>query len=322
MAKTLLDWAEAHVLRGEADDLVRAQSLYGQTLDMFQEMGADGYVSIVKSRLKALQLKTTHQVMAHYEITQELAQAGRIQGSFLPDEIPNIPGYGLAAILEPARETSGDFYDFIPLPEGRLGILIADVADKGAAAALYMASSRTLIRTFSQEYPAQPEKVINSANRRLLKDTHSGLFVTIFYGILEPATGAFTYCNAGHNPPCLFRRQKEDAVTTLPRTGTALGILEEAIWESDRILFKQGDVLILYTDGVTEAQDAQGNFFGEQRLYKSAKTAVGSLKYIYAKEGQENPAQNIFDRILKDVHEFVGKTPKSDDLTLMILTRL
>ena len=154
------------------------------------------------------------------------------------------------------------FYDVFLLPNGRLGILIADVADKGMASALYMALSRTLIRTYAAEYDTQPELVLTAANHRILMDTRADLFVTVFYGILDPATGTLVYCNAGHNPPYLFGAQNSpqqptqngDAVKSLRRTGMALGVLEESIWQQQTTQIDPGDVLVLYTDGITDAQ--------------------------------------------------------------------
>ena len=164
-------------------------------------MGATYYLEMIKDKLQTLEAKSYSQALEHHKVAQEMAWAGDLQSDFLPIEPPHIPGWQVAATLDPARETSGDFYDFILLPNGRWGIVIADVTDKGVGAALYMTLSHTLIRTFAGEYPGKPEQVLTAVNRRILADTPANLFVTAIYGILDPATGTFVYCNAGHNPP-------------------------------------------------------------------------------------------------------------------------
>ncbi len=171
------------------------------------------------------------QTLAHERVVQELAFAGQIQATFLPGEVPDLPGWQLAAALLPAKETSGDFYDFIPLSGGRLGILVADVADKGVAAALFMALSRTLIRTYALEHPDSPAQAFAAANARILADSEGGLFVTAFYGILDPFSGRFVYSNAGHNPPMLISSDGSEGVQELARTGVPLGLFEEQAWE-------------------------------------------------------------------------------------------
>jgi sigma-B regulation protein RsbU (phosphoserine phosphatase) len=156
---------------------------------------------------------------ANRKMERELALAGEVQASFLPRQLPEIPGWQLSVALKPARETSGDFYDVNLLPNGRLGILVADVVDKGAGAALFMVLSSSLIRTYAVEYPTQPELALSAVNRRILSDTDSNQFVTVFYGILDPATGTLAYCNAGHCPPYLASAQNSEGIQRLIRTG-------------------------------------------------------------------------------------------------------
>jgi PAS domain S-box-containing protein len=249
------------------------------------------------------------QVLAQQKVEQELALAWQIQASFLPDDLPDVHGWQLTATLEPARETSGDFYDLIPLANGRLGILIADVADKGMGAALYMAVSRTLIRTYAVEYDTQPELALGAANRRILMDTHARLFVTVFYGVLDPATGTLTYCNAGHNPPYLLNARNGDTVQTLGRTGIPLGIFDDMTWEQRTVQLAPGDMLVLYTDGVTEAQNVQETFFGRERLLEVAQANLG------------RSAQDVQETLIAEVHGFVGDAPQFDDITLMVIVR-
>jgi len=240
-----------------------------------------------------------------------LALAGQIQASFLPTALPSIPGWQLAATLKPARETCGDFYDVVPLPNGRFGILIADVADKGMGAALYMALSRTLIRTYAMQYHARPDYVMRVTNRRILMDTDPDacMFVTVFYGVLDPVSGTLTYCNAGHNPPYLLSAPHGDTVRLLGKTGMALGVIENTTWERAAVPMAPGDVLVLYTDGVTDAENEQQVFFGQQRLLEILRT------------NQERPAQDIQDTLIADVHDFVGHAPQFDDMALMVVAR-
>ena len=249
------------------------------------------------------------QELAHESVSRELALAGQIQANFLPDTLPDVPGWQLAAMLRPARETSGDFYDLIHLPNGRLGILIADVADKGMGAALFMALSRTLIRTYAVEYDTQPEFALSAANRRILADTRAGLFVTVFYGVLDPSSGELTYSNAGHNPPYLLNAREGNTVQELDRTGVPLGILDGVTWENRVVHLAPGDVLLLYTDGITEAQNAQEEFFDEDRLREFVRASLG------------RSAQDVQDGIIAQVDAFVGDAPQSDDITLMALVR-
>jgi sigma-B regulation protein RsbU (phosphoserine phosphatase) len=220
-----------------------------------------------------------------------------------------VRGFQFAVTLEPARETAGDFYDFIALPNDQLGIVIADVADKGMGAALYMALSRSLIRTFVSENPTHPEQVFAAVNRRILSDTRAGLFITSFYAVLDPTDGTLTYCNAGHNPPCLIRNRKDDGVQYLPKTGMVLGIVDEATWEQRVVQLDVGDALLLYTDGVTEAQNKEKELFGEKRLLEVAQANKGKS------------ARDIQEALISQVHDFIGSSSQFDDITLIVIVR-
>jgi serine phosphatase RsbU (regulator of sigma subunit) len=250
------------------------------------------------------------QTLAHQLTLQELAVARQIQHSFLPEAPPQLPGWELAASLEPARQVSGDFYDFITLPDGRLGLLVADVADKGLGPALFMAVSRTLIRTFAQDFPDAPEEAVRLASARLLQDAGDNLFVTAFYGVLNPATGELVYCNAGHNPPLLLRAQPDCPLEPLRNTGMPLAVMEDALWTRGTVQITPGDMLLIYTDGVTDAQNPQGDFFDESGL-RSVLTSV-----------QSQPAAHIHAAVLDALHRFVGENAPGDDITLLVLTRL
>jgi serine phosphatase RsbU (regulator of sigma subunit) len=247
------------------------------------------------------------ETLAAQKMVQELALARRIQDSFLPQQIPHIPGWQITAALEPARQMAGDYYDFILLPDGQLGILIADVADKGLGPALYMALSRTLIRTFAIQYPTQPARVLALVNQRILQDASANLFVSVFYGVLNPASGQLAYANAGHPPPYLVNGQL--GVQTLCNTGMPLGIDEESSWGQESVIIEPADVLLLYTDGVTDAQNHAGEFINRDAILDVARDCPGK------------PVDIIRRDILEVVHDFVGEAPRFDDITLVILSR-
>jgi len=240
---------------------------------------------------------------------QELALAGRMQVSLLPAAAPEVPGWQLAAALRPARETSGDFYDFIPLPGERLGLVVADVTDKGMGAALYMALSRTLIRTYAADHPDRPDLTLRSVNDRILADTGANLFVTVFYAILDPAAATLIYCNAGHHPPYLFNRKDGGTFRALPGRGMALGILEHTDWGHTRIDLAPGSLLLLYSDGVLDAQNPEKEHFGTGQMLEVAQAQLGGS------------AQEVRDGLLSHLQQFMGEEPQFDDITLMTVVR-
>ncbi len=251
------------------------------------------------------QARVYQRTLTLQQAEQELRVAGHIQASFLPRELPEIPSWQLTVTLRPARETSGDFYDVIPLPNGRFGILIADVADKGTGAALYMALSRTLLRTYALQYHTRPDYVLRVANRRILMDTDTDLFVTVFYGVFDPSTGHLLYGNAGHMPPYVLRAGS--APRSLMRTGMPLGLYEGESWQANEVALGPGDVLLLYTDGITDAESVDAVFYQRDRLIAVAQAHVGAS------------AAALQAAILADVDNFVGEGVQSDDITLMIL---
>ena len=258
----------------------------------------------------ALQQADTYQeTLKHQRVAQELRLAGEIQSSFLPASVPDVPGWDIAASLKPARQTSGDFYDFFSLPEGRLGIIIADVADKGLGAALYMALGRTLLLTYAQEYPQNPAAVLHATNQRMLSDARAQMFITTFYGVLEPDIGRMIYCNAGHHPPLLIRKGQSDILKRLNPNGMALGIAQEAAWVAVSQRIAVEDTLVLYTDGVVEAINPDGDFYGMNNLMEIA----GKVAH--------HPSRWVIRGIEEDVLKFQDGVLQSDDITLVCIRR-
>ena len=305
-AQSLRGWAGAHAARGGATDLEKARALLLEARTLLREIGIPYYAGLADIRLEAIREQSYSMAVDQKRATRELAVAGTVQSGLLPREVPRLPGWDILATVEPAREMSGDFYDFITLPEGRLGIVVADVADKGAGAALYMALSRTLIRTFAGEYPTEPARVLSATNERILNDAKEIMFVTVFYGVLDPLTSTLTYSSAGHNPPFFLGGQTDD-VQELSRTGAALGLLEGIAWTQETLQMAPGDTLVLYTDGIPDARDANGTWFGEERLLDVAQKAQGCT------------AWEVQDALLDEIHSFVGDAPRFDDITLMVL---
>ncbi len=311
-ARLLKDWAETHILRGELDDYEQAQLLLRQSEELFKQLGAPEYAHRVASRIQAITQDSLAEAAAHRQVSRELAMAGRIQESFLP-QAPQLPGnWEISATLKPARQTSGDFYDFIPLPGNQLGILIGDVADKGVGAALFMTLSRTLIRTYAGEFPGRPEDVFAAVNRRMLEDSTLGLFVTSFYGVLDLGSGDLNYVNAGHNPPYLLRSTPGSGLSELTRTGVPLGVFSDAAWAPVQTRLDPGDTLVMYTDGATETQNSLDEYYGDERL-QAVLRREGALTGKSAHDLQED--------LLADIQQFMEDQPRLDDLAMIILKR-
>ncbi len=243
-------------------------------------------------------------------LAQEVATAGQIQAELLPLNPPRLKGWDISATLEPARLASGDFFDFIPLSNNNWGIVIADVSDKGIGAALFMALCSTLIRTYAIEYATVPALALSHVNERILSDSRSEMFVTVFYGVLEPDTGRLRYVNAGHNPPILIGNKKGRAtISQLTPTGMVLGVTEDATWKQKVARFYPDDLLLLYTDGITEAQNQGGEFYGEQRLID------------FLRNRRSLATRDVQTGLLADLQRFTRGVPQHDDIALMVIRR-
>ncbi|MBD3177474.1 MAG: SpoIIE family protein phosphatase [Armatimonadia bacterium] len=239
-------------------------------------------------------------------IKQELEIAKHIQESIVPAEFPAFPNRGefdLFGSMVPAREVGGDFYDFFLIDDNRLGLVIADVADKGVPAALFMAVSRTLMRaTALMDVPPGP--CLTQVNDLLSRENNNAMFVTLFYAVLDLTTGEVTYSDGGHNPPGILRG---DGTAELldKQGGVAVGWLQGAEYSQTTFRLERGDTLFLYTDGVTEAKNPSHDLFGEPRLLAS----LG--------EADRDSAQSVVDRVIADVHAHAAGEPQSDDITIL-----
>jgi len=230
--------------------------------------------------------------------------ARELQASLLPSKTPQISNWEFAAYWKPAREVAGDYYDFVPLDDGRLGLVIADVSDKGMSAALFMALTRSVLRA-SVAGTKSPANGIAHANRLICADATRGMFVTLFYALLNPLSGDITYVNAGHNPP-LLARADENRMKALTRTGMALGVVEDPGFEERTLHLDPGDFILLYTDGVTDATDAHQQKFGMERLQRVVL------------DNRREAAMGVVSALERSLEEFVGSTPPFDDVAIVV----
>jgi sigma-B regulation protein RsbU (phosphoserine phosphatase) len=240
-------------------------------------------------------------------LERELQLAHEIQRAFIPSQLPDTPGWELAARWLAARQVSGDFYDLLDLPGQRLGLIIADVADHGMPAALFMALTRTLMRAAALE-GLSPAAVLGRVNDLLVPDAQHGMFVTALYGILSLETGELIYANAGHTLPQL-RRARTQRLEALAKGGMALGVMEGIDLAEHEITLEPGDLLVLYTDGVTEAFSPDDVIYGTGHLQETLLSA------------DDLSAQAVLEAIERSVLAFVDGEDPSDDLTLMVLRR-
>jgi sigma-B regulation protein RsbU (phosphoserine phosphatase) len=227
----------------------------------------------------------------------------------LPSSPPAIPGFTISAACRPAREIGGDLYDFIPLPGGGLGIIVADVSGKGVPAALYMTLTKGLLASVAEER-SDPGDILREVNRYLYEACHRKVFVTLFFGVLDQATRMFTYCRAGHNPPVL-RRSAEQTTRLLQPPGMGLGLNEGNLFNRnlavEQLQLQPQDRLFFYSDGITEAMNTQVEEYGEDRL----------LAAVARTDGLD--AEQSRDAILRDVELFLGPLSPQDDMTLVVV---
>jgi sigma-B regulation protein RsbU (phosphoserine phosphatase) len=239
-------------------------------------------------------------------LERELAIARQIQESILPDKLPQLEGFDIAALTIPARAVGGDYYDFISINKHRFGLVVGDACDKGIPAALFINLTNSLVHIEAPRNPS-PEATLQLVNHHLIEMSHSGMFVTLLYGILD-ISGRFDYCRAGHPHPLVLDNNLQ-IIETISSPGMALGIEDDIELDAQTVVIPTGGLLIIYSDGLSEALDAVDNQFGVERLVKEMP-AIGHL-----------PAAQICSQLWKQVQEFVGEQPQSDDFTVIVIKR-
>jgi sigma-B regulation protein RsbU (phosphoserine phosphatase) len=240
-------------------------------------------------------------------LRRELDIARDIQQSIVPKTFPDRADLRMFADMIPAQEVGGDFYDFFFLDDDRIGLLVGDVSGKGVPAALFMAMTRTLLRSTALAC-SSPGDCLKRVNALLLPENTAEMFVTVFYGILDIASGRLEYANGGHNPPYLMRAGGR--VEALPRTrGTVLGMLDGIEFASSTAMLARGDALVLFSDGITEAMDGGGALFGEAGLEEALAGCVDASP------------QEIVRRVLQEVERHAGEAAQSDDITALVVRR-
>lgn len=329
VGKLLNDYVANHPdLRQEADQYTREVISEGQVISTTRRTRKDGsfvdvellalpvsvlgeligFVAIYHdiSVLKAIerQLRNKNEIMS-----SQLNLAAEIQSGFLPKNLPHFDGWQISTKIKPALETSGDFFDIRLLPDGNFVVLIADVTDKGVGAALLMAFCWSLFRLFGDEYPNDPSRVFDEVNRYIHDQTQIRQFVTAFYGIINPQSGRMIFSNAGHCPMYLIRDDDFSDIRRFKTKGIPLGIERDMKWEREELTLRPGEMIFLYTDGIIEAENNDGEPFGEEKLVESLP------KY------NTSSAYETSERILQKLNKFVGENTSFDDIAIITIKR-
>ena len=243
------------------------------------------------------------EVRERERMQQELEVARLIQQQFLPHELPDLPGWDVAAYYKPARAVGGDFYDFIERPGGLVGIVVGDVTDKGVPAALVMATTHSILRAEAPRL-ISPEAVLTRANELLVAEMPPNMFVTCLYAVLDPPTGLLRYANAGHNLPYV---RSDGGVGELRATGMPLGLLPGMPYDEREATLGPGDLMLLHSDGLAEAHGAEREMFGFPRVIKLMGEERGG-------------GQAVIDLLLNELGSFTGQGwDQEDDITLVTL---
>jgi serine phosphatase RsbU (regulator of sigma subunit) len=294
-------------LKGEVQGVVYVDSRLHT--GVFSPDDLDLLAGIASSAAIAIENARLYQVAVEKgRMERELQVAREVQASLIPQAAPQVPGWEFAGWWQPAREVSGDFYDYVAFGDGHQGLLIGDVTDKGMPAALFMAHARSIIRACAIA-ASDPVPAIRNANATLCAQTTNGMFVTLCLAHLEPSSGQLRYVNAGHNLP-LHWDHKKKAWRPFGRPGLPLAIDPAAEYVEGTAEIRPGDLLVLYTDGLTDATDARSELFGLERV-----------KNVIAAHADASP-EEVLDHIRRALADFSGPTAPYDDVTLLIARRL
>jgi sigma-B regulation protein RsbU (phosphoserine phosphatase) len=303
--ETRSELAAPMVVEGQLVGVFNLESNIGDAyheghLELLSAFAAQAAVALQRARIG-------RDMVEQRRLERELSIARDIQRSFLPSRAPDVPGFDLAGTSISHDQVGGDYYDFIPISETRLGLAIADVSGKGIPAALIMAGFRmSLLAEIRNEFAIRA--VMRKASLLLHESTERNKFVTAFYGVLDWKNGVLIFSNAGHNPPILVHR--DGSSEQLTEGGVALGVLADARYEERPIALQNGDVLVMFTDGVSEAENEKGEMFGEQRLEDLVRRHAHS------------PAAEILQKIVDTVTRWTGEKGASDDVTLIVARKL
>ncbi len=283
----------------EVDSQSLVQRFENADLELLTILANIAAIRIEQERLALIEV-------AERVLARELKQAASIQRRLLPAKAPEVPGFDLAGHNVACRTVGGDYYDFFVYPDGRLGFVVGDVAGKGMPAALLMTSLKGGVQVLA-EVPDDLGRLVGRMNRVVSANFPPNRFVSLFFGVLDPETSDLTYCNAGHNPPLLCRTDGRSEM--LEGGGGILGILPDATYEARRCRVEAGDVLVLYSDGVTEAESPEGDEFGVERLASLIHSGAG------------RSAKDLIAMTTAEIGRFTGGAPAADDVTLVVIRR-
>ncbi len=286
--------------RGKTVGVLRIYSRIRRRFSTFDVELLQAISSLAAGAIVSTRLAEEARVAERY--ARHIRQAGQIQRRMIPRKTPNHPRVEFGYVYQPSFDVGGDFFDFLNLPEGNVGIAIADVVGKGLPGALMMASVRSALRAHAQSI-FDIDDIVGRVNRHMCRDTLVSEFATLFYGVISPNARQFTFCNAGHNPPVLVR---DDKIKELMTGGLVIGVLPESTYEKEVVDLQSGDLLVFYTDGVTESVNYDDELYGFDRLRES----------IFKHRDLE--VATMTQQLLWDVRRFAGLADQADDITVVV----